>query len=80
MLIVTQDRTSIINLDNAFMLKVNRGRNKEAPFRVTAYDTADGCIDLGEYATEDVAKKVLREIAMDKQGDYWMPSSKEGLG
>ena len=79
MLIVTQSRKGIINMENVSVLRVERKQHRgEVKYCISAYDTRGGVYPLGIYHTEERALQVLRIIALYKSWPYWMPSAEEG--
>ncbi len=70
MIIVSQDKTEIFNFEEIFRLYVDNWSNEEFAtepncFCIKAEKSSDNmiCAFLGEYKTEERAKKVLQEIA-----------------
>lgn len=62
MIIVSQDKTKIVNFDNLTQIYITQDEEKTATF--IRYETVDSLYDdLGEYKTEERAKEVLQEIA-----------------
>ena len=61
MLIVSQDRKTIINFNNICRIDVNDW--KENCFTIDCFDVSDFECMLGRYETEERAKEVLKEIA-----------------
>ena len=71
MIIVSQDKTKIVNFDNLTQIYITQDEEETATFirdeEETAtfirYETVDSLYDdLGEYKTEERAKEVLQEI------------------
>lgn len=61
MIIVNQDRDKIINFDNLTQVYITQDEEETAYF--IRFETVDSLYDdLGEYETEERAKKVLQEI------------------
>ena len=61
MIIVSQDKTKIVNFDNLTQIYITQDEEKTATF--IRYETVDSLYDdLGEYKTEERAKEVLQEI------------------
>ena len=61
MIIVSQDKTKIVNFDNLTQIYITRDEEETATF--IRYETVDSLYDdLGEYKTEERAKEVLQEI------------------
>lgn len=60
MIIVSQNKISTTNFDNATTIEVNKLNNKE--YNIKAYLTNGREICLAIYETEERAKEVLREI------------------
>lgn len=61
MIIVSQDKTKIVNFDNLTQIYITRDEEETATF--IRYETVDSLYDdLGEYKTEVRAKEVLQEI------------------
>lgn len=58
MIIVSQDKTEIVNFNNIESVWISK--EEEGIFSIEA--TADTNASLGEYATEERAKEVLEEI------------------
>lgn len=68
MIIVSQDKTKIVNFDNLTQIYITQDEEKTATF--IRYETVDSLYDdLGEYKTEERAKEVLQEI-IDKFMEY----------
>lgn len=61
MIIVSQDKTKIVNFDNLTQIYITQDEEETATF--IRYETVDSLYDdLGEYKTEERAKEVLEEI------------------
>lgn len=61
MIIVSQDKTKIVNFDNLTQIYITQDEEEKATF--IRYETVDSLYDdLGEYKTEERAKEVLQEI------------------
>ncbi|OKZ77211.1 MAG: hypothetical protein BHW01_05660 [Clostridium sp. 27_14] len=61
MIIVSQDKTNIVNFDNLTPIYITQDEEKTAFF--IRYETVDSLYDdLGFYKTEERAKEVLQEI------------------
>lgn len=61
MIIVSQDKTKIVNFDNLTQIYITRDEEETATF--IRYETVDSLYDdLGEYKTEEIAKEVLKDI------------------
>ena len=61
MIIVNQDRDKIINFDNLTQVYITQDEEETAYF--IRFETVDSLYDdLGEYETEERAKKVFQEI------------------
>ena len=61
MIIVSQDKTKIVNFDNLTQIYITQDEEETATF--IRYETVDSLYDdLGEYKTEERAKEVLQEI------------------
>lgn len=61
MIIVSQDKTKIVNFDNLTQIYITQDEEKTATF--IRYETVDSLYDdLGEYKTEERAKEVLKDI------------------
>ena len=61
MIIVSQDKTKIVNFDNLTQIYITQDEEKTATF--IRYETVDSLYDdLGEYKTEERAKEVLQEL------------------
>ena len=68
MIIVSQDKTKIVNFDNLTQIYITQDEEETATF--IRYETVDSLYDdLGEYKTEERAKEVLQEI-IDKFMEY----------
>lgn len=68
MIIVSQDKTKIVNFDNLTQIYITRDEEETATF--IRYETVDSLYDdLGQYKTEERAKEVLQEI-IDKFMEY----------
>lgn len=63
MIIVSQDKTKIVNFDNLTQIYITQDEEKTATF--IRYETVDSLYDdLGEYKTEERAKEVLQDISL----------------
>ena len=62
MLILTQDKRSIINLENVIMLQANKAETYPNRWRVAVYDTGDGVVAAGLYDTEKRALEIIEDI------------------
>ena len=63
MIIVSQDKTVILNFQNIDMILIgNPLETNEGEFKRIANTTSDNECTLGWYATEERAKEVLQEI------------------
>ena len=61
MIIVSQDKTKIVNFDNLTQVYITQDEEETAYF--IRYETVDSLYDdLGKYETEERAKEVLQEI------------------
>ena len=61
MLILSQDKTKIVNFDNLIQIYITQDEEETANF--IRYESVDSLYDdLGEYKTEERAKEVLQEI------------------
>ena len=61
MIIVSQDKTKIVNFDNLIQIYITQDEEEIANF--IRYESVDSLYeDLGEYKTEERAKEVLQEI------------------
>ena len=61
MIIVSQDKTKIVNFDNLIHIYIPQDEEETANF--IRYESVDSLYeDLGEYKTEERAKEVLQEI------------------
>ena len=61
MIIVSQDKTKIVNFDNLTQIYITQDEEETANF--IRYESVDSLYeDLGEYKTEERAKEVLAEI------------------
>lgn len=61
MIIVSQDKTKIVNFDNLTQVYITQDEEKISCF--IRFETVDSLYeDLGEYKTEERAKEVLQEI------------------
>lgn len=77
MLILGQDGEVMVNLDRIHSITTyklgdyERGKETESKFRVLAWfgNSEDDCWGIGDYATEERAKEIVREIWM-KYGEY----------
>ena len=62
MIIVSQDKTKIVNFDNLIQIYITQDEEETANF--IRYESVDSLYeDLGEYKTEERAKEALQEIA-----------------
>lgn len=65
MIIVSQDKTKIVNFDNLTQIYITQDEEEKSYF--IRYETVDSLYDdLGEYKTEERAKEVLAEIT-----EFW---------
>lgn len=65
MLILSQDKRTIVNLDNIKTIELDRGTNFKSiiVFRETSEVETGVCgLYIGEYNTEERAKEILQEI------------------
>lgn len=61
MIIVSQDKTKIVNFDNLIQIYITQDEEETANF--IRYESVDSLYeDLGEYKTEERAKEVFQEI------------------
>ena len=61
MIIVSQDKTKIVNFDKLIQIYITQDEEETANF--IRYESVDSLYeDLGEYKTEERAKEVLQEI------------------
>lgn len=61
MIIVSQDKTKIVNFDNLIQIYITQDEEETANF--IRYESVDSLYDdLGVYKTEERAKEVLQEI------------------
>lgn len=61
MIIVSQDKTKIVNFNNLTQIYITQDEEKTTTF--IRYETVDSLYDdLGKYKTEERAKEVLQEI------------------
>lgn len=61
MIIVSQDKTKIVNFDNLIQIYITQDEEETANF--IRYESVDSLYeDLGEYKAEERAKEVLQEI------------------
>ena len=61
MIIVSQDKTKIVNFDN--IIQIYKTKDEEETANFIRYESVDSLYeDLGEYKTEERAKEVLQEI------------------
>ena len=62
MIIVSQDKTKIVNFDNLIQIYITQDEEETAYF--IRCETVDSLYDdLGKYETEERAKEVLKEIS-----------------
>lgn len=61
MIIVTQDKDNIVNLNNVVAIRINDFGTSSTWQRITA-ETSSTTETLGDYKTEKRAKEVLEEI------------------
>ena len=71
MIIVSQDRNSIVNFDNVEIIGIDRNNKKQIACGFT-----EGSMSLGEYATEERAKEVLQEIIAVHQASKMFMATK----
>ncbi|MCI8621349.1 MAG: hypothetical protein HFJ50_06475 [Clostridia bacterium] len=62
MLIVSQDKRSIVNLEQVAIININRSDLREIEAFFDCNEDNQNSILLGKYATEERAKEVLQEI------------------
>lgn len=63
MIIVSQDKDTIVNFDNVEILGIgNLLEDDDGKFKMLANTISDSQYILGKYDTEERAKKVLKEI------------------
>ena len=63
MIIVSQDKTKILNFDNIEVIGIgNPLEDDEGKFKILVDTTNDNEFSIAEYETEDRAKEVLKEI------------------
>ena len=63
MLIVSQDKTKILNFDNIEIIGIgNPLENNDGKFQILVDTTNDNEFTIAEYKTEERAKEVLNEI------------------
>lgn len=61
MIIVSQNKTKIVNFDNLIQIYITQDEEETANF--IRYESVDSLYeDLGEYKTEERAKEVLQEM------------------
>ena len=76
MLIRSQDKTVIVNIDNIFSIAI-RNINGAAAIYIGSQGT---CCDMGEYSTKEKALKVLdmiQEAYVNGHIDYQIPGDSE---
>lgn len=75
MIIVSQDKTKIVNFDNLTQIYITQDEEETANF--IRYESVDSLYeDLGVYKTEERAKEVLMDIyskIVDGKKNYRMP-------
>lgn len=70
MIIVSQDKETIVNFDNLIQIYITKDEEKTSNF--IRYEAVDSLYeDLGEYATEERAKEVLQEIIRMIEDTSW---------
>ena len=63
MIIVSQDKNGIINIDNILQLYISRCKKEEITEYYIRYEDCNNSYeDIGTYKTEERAKEVLQEI------------------
>ena len=63
MIIVSQDKTKILNFDNIEVMGIgNPLENNDGKFQILVDTTNDNEFSIAEYETEERAKQVLQEI------------------
>ena len=78
MIIVSQDKSTIVNFDNVEIIWIDDNvlDKTEPMFKINA-DTGETGVELGEYKTEERAKEVLAEIVRVLDDEliisYYMP-------
>ena len=66
MIIVSQDKSAILNFNNTEAIAIlNPLENNDGMFKVCAITPSDNEYTLGKYVTEERAKEVLQEIIKD---------------
>lgn len=70
MIIVSQDKNSIVNFDNVTQIFVvtDKENENQKPYLIRYESVGDYYETLGKYAIEERAKEVLREIISMYQG------------
>lgn len=64
MIIVSQDKTKMINFDNILCIWIDDNiLDKTEPSFTINVETGDFLVDVGNYSTEERAKEVLQQIA-----------------
>lgn len=75
MIIVSQDKTKIVNFDNLTQIYITRDEEETTTF--IRYETVDSLYDdLGEYKAEERAKEVLQEIIAVHQASKMFMATK----
>ena len=78
MIIVSQDKTKIVNFDNLIQIYITQDEEETANF--IRYESVDSLYeDLGEYKTEERAKEVLQEITEKIFGSSNIKMDIEGI-
>ena len=72
MIIVSQDKNSVVNYDNVEIIGIDRNNKKQI-----ACGFAEGSMSLGEYKTEERAKEVLQEIVSKYKTTLYNSKKKE---
>ena len=67
MIIVSQDKTRIVNFDNVGNINIEKCYNEslkheDFTYDILVYIISSGIVRLGKYKTEERAKEVLQEI------------------
>ena len=76
MIIVSQDKTKLVNFDNLIQIYITQDEEETANF--IRYESGDSLYeDLVEYKTEERAKEVLQEIVSKYKTTLYNPKTNE---
>ena len=84
MIIVSQDKTRIVNFDNAGNINIEKCYNEslkheDFTYDILVYIISRGIVRLGKNKTESRAKVILQEIIKSMIGKIDITNSNEGI-